>query len=176
MKKVIGSDEAVLIASFACLGKTTFAKNHPDVAIDIESIYYIYNHEVAREDEETAKSSDLSTTNENFPQNYIADVVSSMKKYKFVFLTLSKEILSELDKLDIKYTILYPTKARRAQIIKDSKTRGNPDDFVEMIKSMLDDDAHHDKFQEGLRYEAFEYLEEGDYMEDYIRENYDYEK
>lgn len=176
MKRVIGKHESVLIASFACLGKTTFAKNHPDVAIDIESIYYIYNHEVARADEETAKSSDLSTTNVNFPDNYISDVVSNMEKFRFIFLTLSKEILSELDKLGIGYTILYPTKERRAQIVEDSKARGNRDDFIDMLSGMLDDDTHHDKFKDGLHYHTFEYLDAGEYIEDYIQENYEYER
>lgn len=178
MKQVIGKDETILIATFACLGKTTFAKTYPDVAIDIESIFYVYNHEVTPEDEETAKSSDLSTTNANFPANYVSDVVKNMKKYKFVFLTLSQEILAELDKLDIKYTILYPTEERRAQIVEDSIKRGNRGDFVEMIGKMLDDDTHHDKFKfkSDLNYDAFEYLEAGDYIEDYIQENYEYER
>lgn len=176
MKRVIGKDESILIASFACLGKTTFAKRHPDVAIDIESIYYIYNHKVARADEETSKSSDLSTTNVNFPGNYVSDVINNIKKFRFIFLTLSNEILSELDKLDIGYTILYPTKERRAQIVKDSRERGNRDDFVEMISKMLDDDTHHDKFKNSLHYDAFEYLEAEAYIEDYIQENYEYER
>lgn len=176
MKIVIRNDESVLIASFACLGKTTFAKNHPDVAIDIESIFYIYDQEVAREDEETAKSSDLSTSNVHFPDNYVADVVKSIGKYRFIFLTLSTEILSELDKLGLEYTILYPTKERRPQIVEDSRGRGNREDFVAMIADMLSDDTHHDRFKRTLSYKAFEYLGEGKYIEDYLQERYEYEK
>jgi len=146
------------------------------VAIDIESIYYIYNHEVAQEDEETLKSSNLGATNVNFPGNYVSDVINNINKFRFIFLTLSKEILSELDKLDIGYVILYPTKERRPQIVKDSKERGNRDDFVEMISMMLDDDTHHDKFKNSLQYVAFEYLEAEAYIEDYIQENYEYER
>lgn len=176
MKTVIQNNESVLIASFACLGKTTFARNHPDVAIDIESIFYIYDHEVAREDEETAKSSDLSTSNVHFPDNYVADVVKSIGNYRFIFLTLSTEILSKLGTLGIEYTILYPTKERRSQIVEDSRARGNREDFVGMIAGMLDDDTHHDKFKHTLNYKAFEYLDEGTYIEDYIQERYEYEK
>lgn len=174
VKKKIGKDETILIASFACLGKTTFAKSYPELGLDIESIHYARKYNNKHPDDEIAKGDNDWTPNAEYPINYVRAVVDNLGKYKFIFLTGGKEILYELDKLNIKYSILYPGKNRKKQILVDAKKRGNDENFVMFLEELLSSEDHKNSFKD-LNYERYEIIDDGKYIEEYLKENYYYE-
>lgn len=171
VKKKINDGESLLIASFACIGKTTFAKRNPKLAIDIESIHYARTYEDQHPNDEIAKGQQNWTNNPLYPMNYVQDVVDSMGKYKVIFLTGGRDILSELDKKGISYSILYPGPNRKEKVLADARTRGNDDGFVQLLDDLLSTDTHRQSF-EPLNYERFEIIDDDRYMDDYLRENY----
>ncbi len=171
VKKKINSDESLLIASFACIGKTTFAKHNPNLALDIESIHYARTYEAKHPDDEVAKGQTNWKDNPGYPMNYVQDVVDNIGKYKVIFLTGGKDILIELDKKNIPYSILYPGPNRKEKVLADARTRGNDDGFVQLLDDLLSTDAHRLSF-EPLGYEKFEIIDDDRYMDDYLRENY----
>lgn len=171
VKKLIGKGETLLIAGFAVMGKTTFARRYPDIALDVESIHYEREYRDKDPDDEIAKNSIDWTLNPRYPGNYIKDVLIGIGKYKVIFLTLAQPVLGELDKLNIAYNILYPGPNRKLQILLDSSQRGNDQDFVDFLDGLLSTPAHRQEF-EAFQHEHFEIIDDDTYMEKYLSENY----
>jgi beta-RFAP synthase len=171
VKKKINDDETLLIASFACMGKTTFANKHPALALDIESIHYARSYRNKHPDDEVAKGDKDWVENPSYPMNYVQDVIDNIGKYKIIFLTGGKDILEELDKLKLKYSILYPGHERKNQVLLDAKKRGNDDEFITLLDDLLSTDAHRLGFSE-LNYEKFEIIDDQRYMDEYLKDNY----
>lgn len=171
IKQKIGKDESLLIASFACLGKTTFTNKYPDLAIDIESIHYARKYKNKDLNDEIAKGSDNWMPNPEYPENYINDVIDSIGKRKVIFLTTAVDVLSELDKLNIRYSILYPGKNRRAQVLSDARKRGNGPAFVSFLDSLMSTTTHRKSFED-LNVDEFILIDDDQYVEQYITENY----
>jgi len=171
VKKMINKDETLLIASFACMGKTTFANKHPELALDIESIHYARTYHNKHPNDEVAKGDKNWVENPSYPMNYVQDVIDNVGKYKVIFLTGGKDILTELDKLKVKYSILYPGRERKNQVLLDAKKRGNDDEFVTLLDDLLSTDAHRLEFSE-LHYEKFEMINDQRYMDEYLKDNY----
>ena len=171
VKRKINDDESILIASFACLGKTTFAKENPSIAADLESIHYAREYENKKIDDEVAKCDEKFVANKNYPVNYVDDIEHYIGKKKIIFLTTAVDALSELDRRKIKYIILYPSKKRKEQILRDAKKRGNDQKFVEMLDKMLSTEKHLNSFL-NLNYEKLKTIEDDRYMDEYIREDF----
>ena len=109
--------------------------------------------------------------NPEYPANYIKDVVDNIGKSKIIFLTTAVDALEELNKLDIRYSILYPGKKRRDQVLSDARKRGNDDAFVVFLDSLLSTDAHKRSFED-LDADKFVLIDDDRYIEQYIKENY----
>lgn len=171
VKKKINDGESLLIASFACLGKTTFAKQYPKLALDIESIHHARIYEDRDLDDEVAKGQTNWKKNPAYPMNYVQSVIDNLGKYKVIFLTGGKDILSELDKKDVPYLILYPGPNRKEKVLADARLRGNDDEFIALLDKLLSTDDHRLGFS-SLNYEKFEIINDSRYMDEYIRDNY----
>lgn len=171
VKKLVGKGETILIAGFAAMGKTTFARRNPDIALDVESIHYEREYKAKDPDDEIAKNDKNWTLNQKYPGNYIREVLGGIGKYKVIFLTLAQPVLGELDKLNMQYSILYPGPNRKQQILLDSSKRGNDKDFVNFLDGLLSTPNHRQEFEE-FQHERFEVIDDDTYMEKYLKENY----
>ena len=109
--------------------------------------------------------------NPDYPANYVQEVLDNIGKYKVIFLTGGKDILSELDKLGVRYSILYPGRKRKDKVLHDAKERGNSDTFVQLLEDLLSTDDHRRSF-ESLHYERFGIIDDDRYMDEYLKENY----
>lgn len=166
----------IIISAWGCFGKTTFANNNPKICLDIESIHYsrIYPDKIV--DDEISKGDDNFVPNPDYPQNYINDIVANLGKYKFIFITLARELFAELDKLGIEYTILYPLPTRKHKILDDARKRGNNEHFVGILDKILSSNEEHDFLKNNCNYKEFIYLPDDEYVTDYINRMYPNEK
>ena len=114
--------------------------------------------------------------NPDYPQNYINDIVDNLGKYKFIFITLARELFAELDKLGIEYTILYPLPTRKQKILDDARKRGNNEHFVGILDKILSSNEEHDFLKNNCNYKEFIYLPDDEYVTDYINRMYPNEK
>jgi len=162
----------IIISAWGCLGKTTFAKNHPDICLDIESIHYsrIYPNKII--DDEISKGDYNFVINPDYPQNYIKEIIDNLGKYKFIFITLARELFAALDNLGIEYTIVYPMPSRKQKILDDAKRRGNNDHFVDILERILSSNEEHDFLKNNCKYKEFVYLPDYEYITDYIKRVY----
>ena len=166
------NNKATIIAAFGCLGKTTLATKFPNQILDLESTYYeyIYNEDIR--DGEKIKGSADRIHNANFPQNYIDTIINNLYKYKFIFIVLSKEVLTYLEKLGLEYTILYPSKEKTCEIILDAKKRGNNNLYIERLKTILKDDHDYLIFKKNFKPAHLYLVPPKKYIEHYINEKY----
>lgn len=166
----------IIISAWGCFGKTTFANNNPKICLDIESIHYsrIYPDKIV--DDEISKGDDNFVPNPDYPQNYINDIVANLGKYKFIFITLARELFAELDKLGIEYTILYPLPTRKQKILDDARKRGNNERFVGILDKILSSNEEHNFLRTNCNYKEFIYLPDDEYVTDYINRMYPNEK
>ena len=171
IKRKINNGETLLIASFACMGKTTYAKNHPSIALDIESIHYARQYSNKHPNDEVAKCDNDWVINPEYPANYVADVVKNYGKKKIIFLTTAVDALLKLDEINMKYTILYPGCNRKEQILADAKERGNDAGFIKLLDDLLSSEDHLQSFM-NLNYKKLEIIDDNKYVEEYISERY----
>ena len=171
VKQKINNNESVLIASFACMGKSTFAKENPGVALDIESIHYARIYDNKHPNDEVAKGDANWRPNPDYPANYVKEVIDNIGKYKLIFLTGGKDILLELDKLGIKYSILYPGESRKNKVLDDARRRGNNNKFIKLLDDLLSTRDHLLGFK-SLNYERLDIIDDERYIGDYVRERY----
>jgi hypothetical protein len=166
----------IIISAWGCLGKTTFAANHPDICFDIESIHYsrIYPNKITND--EISKGDTNFIPNSDYPKNYIKALVDNLGKYKFIFITLARELFRELDKLGLEYTIVYPNKTRKDKILQDARNRGNNADFVQILNRILSSEEEHDFLKNNFNYKEFVYLPDNEYLTDFIHRNYKIER
>ena len=171
----IMNKDSVILASFACLGKTYFAKKYPSIAIDIDSLpYRMIEYSPSDNLERQKGSPNLVTTNSAFPANYIDEVLRCIGKYRFIFVTLSPAILQELEGLGLSYSILYPKFSRKERIMKDAEKRGNNYTFVKMLEGILSTPEERNSIVKNRKYDDFIVLEDDEYIEDYIKRKYTY--
>lgn len=162
----------IIISAWGCFGKTTFAANNPETCLDIESIHYsrVYPKKIVND--EISKGDEDFIPNPDYPKNYINDIVNNLGKYKFIFITLARELFAELDKLGIEYTILYPLPSRKNKILDDARKRGNNEHFVNILDKILSSNEEHDFLKNNCKYKEFIYLPDDEYISDYIQRTY----
>lgn len=154
-----------IIASFACLGKTYFANKYPDQAIDMESLTFRYESDIANE----GIKSDINLKhNKLFPQNYIDNIVNNIGKYDYIFVVLSIPALKMLDDLDVQYSILYPDTSMLDVIIKRSKDRGNNDAMINLLHNNLVNNSEISLLKSILKCDNYIYMKGDDYIENLI--------
>jgi HAD superfamily hydrolase (TIGR01509 family) len=161
----------IILATFACLGKTTYAKKHPNIALDMESLPYKLKDLISENgDFEKIKNRETTfeTNNENYPENYIADLKDKLGKYKVIFITLSPDIMEGLEKENIQYSIVYPNKSRKQKIIRDAEKRGNSSDFLRMLEEIIDTGKERAELRTLRKYEEFIIIDDNKYLDDLL--------
>ncbi|MDR0957014.1 MAG: hypothetical protein LBM09_00315, partial [Candidatus Nomurabacteria bacterium] len=96
------SIQTKIIAAFACLGKTYFADNNSDIALDLESLSFRYRIDDGY-DSEIMKCDEKLLSNPDFPENYVDKIIDNYGKYEYIFIALSIPTLKVLDSLRIPY-------------------------------------------------------------------------
>ncbi len=171
IRQKINDDESALIASFACIGKTTYAKEHPQSAIDIESIHYERCYKKHYPNDEIAKGKKNWSINPEYPKNYINAVRDYYGKKKIIFLTGGKELVNGLGAYGFECQILYPGEYRKKQVLTDARKRKNSPGFVRLLNRLLKNDAHLTSFAD-LDNAEIVIINDDKYMDDFIEEHY----
>lgn len=143
MNSKIGcSNKNYIICGFSGVGKSTAEQMHKNV-IDWESSGYSHRW-IAGDGYNRAK-------NEEFPKNYIDDVLKHCVEYTnhIHLLSCHQEVRDELKRRGIEYIIVMPTAYQRNEYLKRWLKRGSEMSFIvsmderwnDMILSCENDDA-----------------------------------
>ncbi len=165
-----------IIAAWGCLGKTTFAKKYPSIALDLESVQYNYKYDFRELTDEIAKFNPClgQFIHELYPYNYVGAILSNLGRYRYIFITLAREILRELDNLGLPYTIVYPSVTRKEKILKDAEKRGNTKVFLNVINEILSSNEEYASLTQHFNYQNFDIIRDDEYIEDYLKRKHNF--
>ena len=158
----------MIIAAYAGCGKTTFAKNHPDVCIEVASMPYARILPIIKEETnknfEREKAADYHVNNPIYPLNMIATVLELEKQYKYVIIPTVQTAIEILQKDYNRSVILcYPEDELEDEYRKRYLLRGNTETFCQIFADGMQN------FLSGLKDNKAAYhfvLKSGEFLED----------
>jgi len=150
-------------ACFTGLGKT-YASKILKNSIDLESTLFkwIYKENV---DVESLKGSINRELNKDWPNNYIEEILNSIGKYEYIFISLNvPEVFEVLENLGVEYKIVLPSKDDKLDLLKRLKERNNNQNFINSIDEKFDEILDYYK-----DYKNVVYLKLKQFLLDYIK-------
>lgn len=150
-------------ACFTGLGKT-YASKILKNSIDLESTLFkwIYKENV---DVESLKGSINRELNKDWPNNYIEEILNSIGKYEYIFISLNvPEVFEVLENLGVEYKIVLPSKDDKLDLLKRLKRRNNNQNFINSIDEKFDEILDYYK-----DYKNVVYLKSNQFLLDYIK-------
>lgn len=146
--------ETQVIAGFPGIGKSYYKKKMKDSnVLDSDSSKFSWDKK------------DKSKRNPDFPKNYIEHIKSNIGKVDVILVSTHDEVREELEKNDIKYTLVYPDASLKDEYVERYKDRGSDDKFIKFISDGWD------KMIKNLESEKFpkhKKLKKGEFLADII--------
>lgn len=131
-----------IILAFPCMGKTHYAQNNPEKALDLESSDYLfdktgYEHLTSEE----FKGIPNRKPKENGVTDYLKAIDEAVKsgKYDYVFTAQNPDIVSGIIALgyDVHYLKPQPTEQSETIFKERAKARGNNDNWINNVAKFL---------------------------------------
>jgi len=128
----------MIIAAFAGTGKTALARMYPQKAVDFVSMPYKYylkdTGDNARQPEDEACKADFNNImREDWPDNYVAAIIESMRDGKILLIPSAWNVLARLKAKNIPYYLCYPRRDSKEIYKKRFLDRGNTEDFIDIF-------------------------------------------
>jgi hypothetical protein len=126
----------MIIAAYAGTGKTTFAKNHPNEAIDFVCMPYKYYLDETRDsnyDSEAVKADDGLIMRDEWPLNYAQAIREILDRYQYILIPPDTAVLKILQEYDIPYYICYPQRDAKEEYRERYLKRGNTASFLDVF-------------------------------------------
>lgn len=101
----------------------------------------------------------------NFPNNYINEVVNSIGKTKYLFISTDPVILKGLNRLGINIELIYPENKLRNEYLDRYIKRDSPNDFIGVFMKNWDNWLNELKEQ---NYCTHKILKAGEYLQDVL--------
>lgn len=109
--------------------------------------------------------SDSSTFDKkDFPANYIKHIKENIGKVDIIFVSSHQVVRNAMKENNIPYSIYYPSKERKKEMLELYKMRGNNDDFIWFLDNNFDyfiDNIDKEEIEGGVK-RKLEY--EGDFI------------
>ncbi len=107
-----------IISGFSNIGKSSFQKYRKESVYDLDTCYF--------------------NKIEGWVSIYIDCILALKEKYDYVFITTHGEVLKELEKRKIEYTLVYPKRELKEEYRLRAIQRHSSNDFVEGFFSRWD--------------------------------------
>jgi len=128
----------MIIAAFAGTGKTSLAKMHPQKAADFVSMPFKYylpeaGDSASQPDGEACKADYNNMMREDWPDNYVAAIINSMRDGKILLIPSAWDVLERLKEKNAPYYLCYPRRDAKEEYKKRFQDRGNTEDFIDIF-------------------------------------------
>lgn len=131
----------MIIACYAGVGKSTFAKRYPEETMDLYSMPFSWILPEKTDGEfENVKAAPYLLRNPAFPDNYIAAILENEQKYKYVLIPTIEWVLRRLYcEYKMPYVICYPRSELKEEYRNRYIARGNTLDFMDVFTEQWED-------------------------------------
>lgn len=114
--------------------------------LDLDSKEYSHSYQAIVTSTSTNFNSFSTTCNTNFeknknpsfPQNYIKAIKEAIGKYDFIFVSTHKEVREDLEKNNIRYSLVYPNYSMKNEWIGRCYLRGDTKEFCDKLANNWD--------------------------------------
>jgi adenylate kinase family enzyme len=131
----------MIIMGFPGVGKTTFAKKYPDLAIDLESSNFCYTKESLQKlrakglNNENIKGNPNRVKVKNWRKLYLKSIEENLKKYKFIFTSQDSSFIEHFKNENILIILPQP---QDIEIYKNRyENRGNTPEWIDSVLPFL---------------------------------------
>ena len=134
-----------IISAFPCLGKTFFAANNKDIALDLESSDFFFD-KTGFEDYSSEQFKGLSNRvkKENGLQDDLKAIDEAVKSnnYSFVFISQTPDVVKGVIDLGYEVHLVKPEPGEESEkeFIRRAKLRGNNDQWINSTIKFLSED------------------------------------
>ena len=127
-----------IVAAHAGTGKTTLAKQRPDIFVDFVSMPYKYHvpDNYTAEESESCKADPDYELNMDWPENYVEAIMSELgNSEKMLLVPPDWRLLWMLEREEIQYILCYPENTEEAKTTYRERylSRGNTEHFLEIF-------------------------------------------
>ena len=125
----IPKKDTKIFSVFPVSGKTYAAKKLTEEGykvLDLDSNNYSHNWD-------KIKPYFCLGKNPSFPQNYIKAITDAIGEYDFIFISTHREVREELEKNNIRYSLVYPNYSMKNEWISRCYLRGDTKEFCDKL-------------------------------------------
>ena len=123
----------MIIAAFSGTGKTTLAKQYPNIAVDFVCMPYKYLPDNNDCKSEACKANPNKIMNWHWPLNYVEAIKDNLNNSKILLIPSDYFVLLLLRKEGLQYTLCYPERSAKEIYQKRFLDRGNTKDFIDIF-------------------------------------------
>ncbi len=130
----------MIVAGYAGVGKSMFARATAAISIDLHSMPYRRILPNERDEGESIKAAPYLLANPAFPYNYIAAILEAESKYEYVLIPPIGSVLSQIYRdYQIPYLLCYPSIELKEEYRQRFLSRGNTADFTDVFIAQWDE-------------------------------------
>lgn len=125
------NQNATIISGFPGVGKSTFARRHPDTVLDLDSSKF--------------------SKSKNFPENYIQAIIAAdrLNYYEYILVSTHEQVREAMTANNISYLSIFPSIELKELYLEQYKLRGDSPEFIDFmdknfetfIEQLVSDDA-----------------------------------
>lgn len=140
------NQNATIISGFPGVGKSTFARRHPDTVLDLDSPKF--------------------SKSENFPENYIKAIIAAdrLNHYEYILVSTHEQVREAMTANNISYINVFPSIELKELYLEQFKLRGDSPEFIDFI------DKNFETFIEQLVSDGVAIVELDLYGDEYLEE------
>lgn len=162
-----------IILAFPCMGKTYYANQHPDIALDLESSDFLFDRTGYEHlSSEEFKGIPNRKRKENGLEDYLKAIDEAVKsgKYKYVFTAQNPEIVKGIIALghEVHYVKPLPIVASERIFRSRAELRGNNQNWIENTIKFLNLSPLFIFTQEELEHVYLHFTPPQNYLSDFL--------
>ncbi len=108
---------------------------------------------------------------DKFPGNYIEHILSTYKDNDYTFVSTHKDVVAELIKADVEFSVVYPLPWCKDAYLARYKERGSPEAFIKLLDEKWLDfltDIERSQFVKGKAERHYLAMDEDEFLADQL--------
>jgi hypothetical protein len=134
----------MIIAAYAGVGKTTYAKLHAEDTLDFVCMPYKYEQSDEADKGEAGKACSENTMDPEWPFNYVDALEKIKDGHKFILIPSDTAVLYLLKERGMPFLLVTPLRSAKEEYRRRFIERGNSNEFIEIFIE------HWDSFMDSL--------------------------
>ena len=125
----------MIIAGFEGVGKTTYARMHPEDVVDLDYAQFKFEASGSSTGSKASKPDPERTINPNWPFNYIEAIEDAKNDYTYVLISTDDVVLSILKEREEAFLVVRPFFGVKDEYRRRFTQRGESEEYIESFST-----------------------------------------